>query len=432
MSNRQLHSETLALHGGSFRSDAVTRAIEIPIYQTTAYQFNSTQQAQDLFALKELGNIYTRLTNPTVSYLAERITAIEGGALGVGVSSGQSATTLAILNVASAGDNIVSSTDLYGGTWNLFKNTFKQFGIEVRFVDPSNPENFIDATDEKTRAYYAESLPNPKLVVFPIEEIAKIGRSRGIPLIVDNTAAPLIIKPIAHGAAIVVYSATKFLEGHGTSLGGFIIDSGTFDWSAYKQKQILLNTPDPNYHGIVWAEDIKPIGPVAYALRIIAVLLRDLGTSLAPENAFRIIQGIKTLSLRMERQSDNAKKIAEFLQEHPRVTRVIYPSLHTGANKEKNEKYFEGNFYGALLGFELDGGIETGRKFIDSLELFYHVANIGDSRSLAIHPASTTHSQLTPEEQLHTGVTGSYVRLSVGIENIADLLADIEQALNKV
>jgi O-acetylhomoserine (thiol)-lyase len=376
-----------------------------------------------------LGNIYTRIGNPTNDVLEKRVAALEGGVAALAVSSGQAASAFAIQNLARAGDNIVSSTDLYGGTWNLFANTLKDQGIEVRFVDPSDPENFRRATDSRTRAYYAETLPNPKLSVFPIAEVAAIGRGLGIPLIVDNTATPLIARPLDHGAAIVVYSSTKYLGGHGTSIGGIIVDGGNFDWAKFPERQPALNTPDPSYHGAIWVEAVKPIGPVAYIIRARVILLRDLGSAISPFNAFLTLQGIETLALRIERHVANASAVAAWLAKRPEVVRVIHPSVQTGAARQRADKYLNGKF-GGLVGFELAKGREAGRRFIDSLQLFYHVANIGDARSLAIHPASTTHSQLSAEDQIKTGVSDGYVRLSVGIEHIDDILADLDRALN--
>lgn len=423
------HPETLALHAG-WRADPTTGSVAVPIHQTTSYQFRDADHAASLFALKEMGNIYTRLGNPTTDVLEQRVAALDGGAAALALASGQAASTFAVLNLARAGDNIVSSTDLYGGTWNLFGNTLKDLGIEVRFVDPADPENFRRATDERTRAYYAESLPNPKLVVFPIAEVAAIGREFGIPLIVDNTAAPLLLRPLDHGAAVVVYSATKYIGGHGTSIGGLIVDGGNFDWESHPERQPALNTPDPSYHGAVWARDTKPLGPVAYIIKARVTLLRDIGAALSPFNAFQLIQGLETLPLRIARHSENAAAVASFLAGHPKVSKVIHPSLQEGRARQLAETYLKGG-QGGLVGFELKGGAEAGRRFIDSLELFYHVANIGDARSLAIHPASTTHSQLTAEEQAATGVTPGYVRLSVGIEHVADILADLKAALDK-
>lgn len=427
MTAKTRNPETLALHAG-WRADPATGAVAVPIYQTTSYQFRDTQHAADLFALKELGNIYTRIGNPTVDVLEQRIAALEGGVAALALASGQAASAFAVQNLARVGDNIVSSTDLYGGTWNLFANTLKDQGIEVRFVDPLDPANFRRATDARTRAYYAETLPNPKLNVFPIAEVAAIGREFGIPLIVDNTASPILSRPLAHGAAIVVYSATKYLGGHGNSIGGLIIDGGNFDWEQFKERQPALNTPDPSYHGAIWTEAVKPLGPVAYIIKARTTLLRDLGAPLAPFNAFLLLQGVETLALRIERHSKNADTVAQYLLKRPEVTRVIYPSLQTGVTRERADKYLSGG-YGGLVGFELQGGADAGRSFIDHLELFYHVANIGDSRSLAIHPATTTHSQLSAEEQLASGVSDGYVRLSVGIEHIDDIIADLDQAL---
>jgi O-acetylhomoserine (thiol)-lyase len=323
---------------------------------------------------------------------------------------------------------VVSSTDLYGGTWNLFANTLKDQGIEVRFVDPADPENFRRATDSRTRAYYAETLPNPKLVAFPIAEVAAIGRPLGIPLIIDNTAAPLIARPLDHGAAIVVYSSTKYLGGHGTSIGGLIVDGGNFDWEKFPDRQPALNTPDASYHGAIWTQAVKPLGPVAFIIRARVILLRDLGSAISPFNAFLTLQGIDTLALRIERHVANANAVAAYLAKRPEVVRVIHPSRQKGAAKQRADKYLNGKF-GGLVGFELAGGREAGRRFIDSLQLFYHVANIGDARSLAIHPASTTHSQLSPEDQLKSGVSEGYVRLSIGIEHIDDILFDLDRAL---
>jgi O-acetylhomoserine (thiol)-lyase len=419
--------ETVVLHAGH-RNDPTTGAVAVPIYQTTSYQFDSTEHATNLFALKELGNIYTRIMNPTCDVLEQRITALEGGAAALAVSSGQAATAISIQNIARTGDNIVSSTDLYGGSWNLFANTFETMGIEVRFVDPSDPENFRRATDDKTRAYYAETLPNPKLHVFPIREVAQIGEELGVPLIVDNTAAPVICKPFDHGAHVIVYSTTKYIGGHGTSIGGVIVDSGRFDWEKHAERFPMLNTPDPSYHGAVWTEAVKPLGPIAYILKARVTLQRDLGYALSPFNAFQFIQGLETLPLRMREHCRNAQAVADYLVAHPAVEKVIHPSVFDGEQKRRAETYMKGGL-GGLVGFELKAGMEAGRRFIDALELFYHVANIGDARSLAIHPASTTHSQLSPKEQLATGVTEGYVRLSVGIEHIDDIIADLDQAL---
>jgi O-acetylhomoserine (thiol)-lyase len=422
------HPETLALHAG-WRRDSATHSVAVPIYQTTSFQFDSTEQAANLFALKELGNIYTRIMNPTVDALEQRVAALEGGVAALALGSGQAASAYSVLNLARAGDNVVSSTDLYGGTWNLFGNTLKDLGIETRFVDPTDPEAFARATDNRTRAYYAETLPNPKLAVFPIAEVAAIGRKLGIPLIMDNTSCPLLVRPFDHGAAVVMYSATKYLGGHGNSIAGIVVDGGNFDWAAHKERQPALNTPDPSYHGAVWSEAAKPLGPIAYILKMRVTLLRDLGAPLAPFNAFLILQGIETLALRMRQHSENALAVANFLAGRPEVTRVIHPAHHKGVAAERTAKYLPRGQSG-LMGVELAGGVAAGRAFIDALQMIYHVANIGDARSLAIHPASTTHSQLTPEEQLATGVSPGYVRLSIGIEHIDDIIADLSQALD--
>ena len=425
--NRRPHPETIVLHAGH-RGDPNTGSVAVPIHQTTSYQFRDTGHAANLFALQELGNIYTRIMNPTQAVFEERMAALEGGVAALAVASGQAATAFSIQNVAHAGDNVVSSTDLYGGTWNLFANTMKDQGIEVRFVDPDDPENFRRAIDERTRAFYAETLPNPKLRVFPIREVAAIGREYGIPLIMDNTAAPLICRPFDHGAAVVMYSTTKYVGGHGTSIGGVLIDGGNFDWEAFPERQPYLNRPDPSYHGAVWTEAVKPLGPIAYILKARTTLLRDLGAATTPINAFLFLQGLETLPLRMERHNANAAAVADYLAAHDAVAETIYPGLMTGEARRRADACLQGG-YGALVGFELKGGSEAGRRFIDALEMFFHVANIGDARSLAIHPATTTHSQLSPEEQAATGVTPGYVRLSIGLEHIDDILADLDRAL---
>ncbi|MCX7630855.1 MAG: PLP-dependent transferase [Geminicoccaceae bacterium] len=428
MPTKSKNPETIVLHAG-YRCDPATTAVAVPIYQTTSYQFHSPEHAANLFALRELGNIYTRIMNPTQAVLEERVAALEGGAAALALSSGQAASLFAVQNICHAGDNFVSSTDLYGGTWNLFQNTLKTMGIEVRCVDPSDPENFRRATDSRTRCYYAETLPNPKLNVFPIAEVAAIGRELGVPLIMDNTAAPVICKPLQHGAAIVMHSTTKYIGGHGTSIGGIIVDGGNFDWEKHADRFPMLNQPDPSYHGAVWTQAVKPLGPIAYIIKARVTLLRDVGAAMSPFNAFMFIQGLETLPLRMRAHCENATKVAAWLARHPKVERVIHPSLQTGELRRRADAYLRGG-YGALVGMELKGGREAGRKFIAALQMFYHVANIGDARSLAIHPATTTHSQLSPEEQLATGVSEGYVRLSIGIEHIDDILADLAQALD--
>ena len=424
------HPETLALHAG-YRADPATGSVAVPIYQTTSYQFRDTEHAANLFALAELGNIYTRIMNPTVDVLEKRLAEMDGGVAALGLASGQAASLFAIQNIARAGDNFVSSTDIYGGTWNLFANTMKDMGIECRFVDPKDPENFRKATDDKTRAYYAETLPNPKLEVFPIGEVAAIGRELGVPLIMDNTAAPILCRPFDHGAAITMYSTTKYLGGHGTSIGGILIDGGNFDWEAHADRFPLLNQPDPSYHGAVWTQAVKPLGPIAYIIKARVTLLRDEGAAMSPFNAFQFLQGVETVTLRMERHCSNATKVAAFLASHPKVERVIHPSQMDGEARRRADTYLKGG-YGGLCGMELKGGKEAGQKFIDGLEMFYHVANIGDTRSLAIHPATTTHSQLSEEELIACGAPPGYVRLSIGIEHIDDIIADLEQALAKV
>ena len=427
--NQYTHPETLCLHAG-YRSDPHSNAVAVPIYRTTSYQFDSAEHAANLFGLRELGNIYTRIMNPTCDVLEQRVAALEGGAAALALSSGQAASAFALQNVCQAGDNVVSSTDLYGGTWNLFANTLKMQGIEVRFVDPADPESFRQATDDKTRAYYAETLPNPKLRVFPIEEVANIGREYGIPLIMDNTACPILCRPFDYGAAVVVYSATKYLGGHGVSIGGMIVDGGNFDWTANPERQPLFNTPDPSYHGAVWGTLVpEALGaPIAYVLRARVVLLRDLGACMSPDTAFTIIQGMETLALRMRQHCSNTETVAEYLSGHSAVENVIWAGGYDGEAGARTKKYLNGG-NGALMGIELKGGRDAGEKFINALRMFYHVANIGDARSLAIHPATTTHSQLSEEDLISSGVTPGYVRLSIGIEHPDDIIADLDQAL---
>jgi O-acetylhomoserine (thiol)-lyase len=419
--------ETIVLHTGH-HGDPTTGSVAVPIYQTTSYQFKDTEHAENLFALKELGNIYTRIMNPTQDILEQRVAAMEGGVAALAVASGQAASMYSVMNLCRSGDNFVCSTDIYGGTWNLFANTLKDFGVECRFVDPVDPQGFADATDDKTRCYYAETLPNPKLNVFPIKEVADIGKKLGVPLIMDNTAAPLLCRPLDHGAAIVMYSTTKYIGGLGTSIGGILVDGGNFDWEAGGDKFPSLNHPDPSYHGAVWTEAVKPLGPIAYILRARVILLRDVGAATTPSNAFNVIQGLETLPLRMREHCANAEKVVEYLKKHKKVTSVIFPGVQDGEARRRADAYMKGG-YGSLVGFELKGGKKAGKKFIDSLQMLFHVANIGDARSLAIHPASTTHSQLSPEEQIQTGVTDGYVRLSIGIEHIDDIISDLDQAL---
>tara|TARA_Y100001970_G_scaffold184867_1_gene224874 strand:+ start:1959 stop:3254 length:1296 start_codon:yes stop_codon:yes gene_type:complete len=429
MSSKIKNPETIGLHGGEYRSDPATTAVAVPIYQTTSYQFKNAETAANLFGLKEFGNIYTRINNPTCDVLEKRVAALEGGLAAVAVGSGQAASAFCVQNVCQAGDNIVSSTDLYGGTVNLFKNTLGMQGIEVRFADPKDPKNFEKLTDKKTRAYYGESCPNPYLRVFPIKEVADIGRKHGIPLIIDNTAAPVICKPLEHGAAVVMHSLTKYIGGHGTSIGGIIVDGGNFDWVKDAKRQPLFNTPDPSYNGAIWGRDVPKLtgANVAFAIRARVVLLRDLGAPLSPFNAFQIIQGLETVALRMKQHCANAEKVVKFLETEKKVKNVIYPTNHQGEIRDRAKRYMKGG-YGSLVGMDL-GSKEAGAKFIDSLKLLYHVANIGDARSLAIHPASTTHSQLNEKQLAEAGVTPGYVRLSIGIEHPDDIISDIKQAL---
>ena len=430
MTKATKNPETIALHGGDYRSDPATTAVAVPIYRTTSYQFNNTDHAANLFALKEFGNIYTRIMNPTNDVLEKRLAALEGGLACVTVGSGQAASTFALVNVCQSGDNFISSTDLYGGTVNLFTHTLKRLGIEVRYADPSDPKNFEKLIDKKTRAFYAETLPNPYLRVFPIKEVSDIGRKHNIPLIVDNTASPIICKPLDHGAAVVVHSLTKYIGGHGTVIGGCLVDGGNFDWTADPKRQPLFNEPDGSYGGAVWGEVVPQLtgANVAFAVRARVCLLRDLGAPLAPDNAFGIIQGLETVALRMKQHCSNAEKVVDFLIKHKNVDKVIYPTLHDGELAARAKKYFKGG-NGGLIGIEVKGGVEAGKKFIEALKMFYHVANIGDARSLAIHPATTTHSQLTEQELLAAGVTPGYVRLSIGIEHHDDIIEDLDQAL---
>lgn len=425
--DKQLKTETLALHGGQ-EADPATGARAVPIYQTTSYEFKSTEHAANLFALKEFGNIYTRLMNPTTDVFEKRIAALEGAAGALAVASGQSAITLALLNIAQAGDEIVSADNLYGGTYTLFQNTFKRLGIKVNFVKSDDLAGFKKAITPKTKAIYAESVGNPKLNVTDLAALSKIAHDNGIPLILDNTVTPYLLRPIDHGVDIVVYSATKFIGGHGTSIGGVIVDSGKFDWT--NGKFPLIADPEPSYHGINFVEALKPMGNIAYIIKARVVLLRDLGPALSPFNAFLFLQGLETLHLRMVRHAENALKVARYLEKHPEVVWVNYPGLETSSEKKLADKYLPKGA-GAIIGFGIKGGAESGKKFIDSLELISHLANVGDAKTLAIHPASTTHQQLSDEEQAATGVTPDYIRLSVGIENVDDIIADIKQALDK-
>ncbi len=423
----RLKVETLALHGGQ-EPDPTTGSRAVPIYQTTSYQFKNTEHAANLFRLKEFGNIYTRLMNPTTDVFEKRVALLDGGVGALAVASGQSAITLALLNIAKAGDEIVSADNLYGGTYNLFHYTFPRLGINVKFVKSDDLAAFQKAITPKTKAVYAESIGNPKLDVADLEGISGLAHKNGIPFVLDNTVSPYLLRPIDFGVDIVVYSATKFIGGHGTSLGGIIVDSGKFDWT--NGKFPLISEPDPSYHGINFVEALTPLGNIAYIIKARVTLLRDLGPALSPFNSFLFLQGLETLHLRMPRHSENALSVAKYLEKHPKVAWVNYPGLDSSPEKEKVKKYLPKGA-GAILGFGIKGGLEAGKKFIDSLQLISHLANVGDAKTLAIHPATTTHQQLSAEEQLATGVTPDFIRLSIGIEHIDDIIADIEQALTR-
>jgi len=425
-SNRSYGFETLSLHAGQETADSATGARAVPIYQTTSYVFDSPEHAANLFALKQFGNIYTRIMNPTQDAFERRIAAIEGGVGALAAASGQAAETLAILNIAEAGDEIISSASLYGGTYNLFHYTLPKLGIKVHFVDSRNPENIRPLVNEKTRAVYAETLGNPRLDTLDIQAVADIAHEYGLPLIVDNTLpSPYLVQPLKHGADIVVHSATKFIGGHGTSIGGVIVDGGKFDWAASGRFKSLTE-PDPSYHGLRYVE---ALGPIAYIIKARVQVLRDLGAAITPFNSWLFLQGLETLPLRMERHSQNAQRVAEFLEGHPAVAWVQYPGLKSHPQHELAKKYFARGQFGAIVGFGIKGGLEAGKQLIRHIELFSHLANVGDAKSLIIHPASTTHSQLVPEEQFTTGVTPDFIRLSVGLETIDDLIDDLDQAL---
>lgn len=417
--------DTLALHAGQ-KPDAATGARAVPIYQTTSYLFDSTDHAANLFALKEFGNIYTRIMNPTWAVLEERLAALEGGIASLVTASGQAAITLALLNITSAGEHIVSSSSLYGGTHTLLHYTLGKMGIETTFVDPSDPENFKKAIKPKTRLVYAETLGNPKNDMLDIQAVAEIAHEAGVPLIIDNTVtSPCLCRPFEWGADIVIHSMTKVLGGHGTSIGGIIVDSGKFDWTNGKFPE--LTEPDPSYHGLKFVETF---GNLAYILKARVELLRDMGPALSPFNAFLILQGVETLGLRVQRHCENALAVARFLQSHPAVTWVNYPGLPDHPTHELAKKYLNGGA-GAILGFGIKGGMNAGIKFINSVQLLSHLANILDAKSLVIHPASTTHQQLSAEEQIKSGVTEDFIRISVGLENVEDIIADIDQALKE-
>jgi O-acetylhomoserine (thiol)-lyase len=429
MTTRRL--ETLAVHAGQETPDPTTGARAVPIYQTTSYVFKDTGHAANLFALQELGNIYTRIMNPTTDVFERRIAAIEGGTGALAVSSGQAAETLALLAITQVGDEIVSADNLYGGTYQLFHYTLPKLGRTVQFVDSQNPEAFKKAITEKTRAVYAETIGNPKLDVPDFEKLAAIAHAAGIPLVVDNTVGVGLVKPLDYGADILSTSATKFIGGHGTSIGGVIVDGGKFNWGNGKFPE--FTEPDPSYHGLKFWDvfgNFPGFGNVAFVFKARVQLLRDIGASLSPFNAFLFLQGLETLPLRQKKHSENALAVAEFLKTHPLVSWVNYPGLDDHPSHGLAKKYLKNN-YGALVGFGIKGGLEAGKKFINSVTLFSHLANIGDAKSLVIHPASTTHQQLTREQQESTGVTEDYIRLSIGIEDVEDIKEDIEQALNK-
>jgi O-acetylhomoserine (thiol)-lyase len=422
--NRSYGFETLSLHAGQETADSATGARAVPIYQTTSYVFDSPEHAANLFALKQFGNIYTRIMNPTQDAFERRIAALEGGVGALATASGQAAETLAILNIAGLGDEIVSSASLYGGTYNLFHYTLPKLGINVRFVDSRNPESFRAAINDRTRAVYAETVGNPRLDTLDISAVANIAHEYGVPLMVDNTLpTPYLVQPFKHGADIVVHSATKFIGGHGTAIGGVIVDSGKFDWANGRFPSLV--EPDTSYHGLRYVE---ALGPLAYIIKARVQLMRDIGAATTPFNSWLFLQGLETLPVRMERHSQNALRIAEFLGGHPAVTWVSYPGLKSHPQHEVAAKYHT-HGYGAILGFGIKGGLEAGKQLIRHVELFSHLANVGDAKSLIIHPASTTHSQLTPDEQYETGVTPDYVRLSVGLETVDDLIDDLDQAL---
>ena len=423
----KLKIETLALHGGQ-EADPTTGSRAVPIYQTTSYVFKSTDHAANLFGLSEFGNIYTRLMNPTTDVLEKRIALLDGGVGALAVASGQSAITLALMNIAQAGDEIVSTDNLYGGTYNLFHYTFPRMGIKVHFVKSNDLAGIRAAITGKTKAIYAESIGNPKLDVADLEGLSALAHENGLPLVLDNTLSPYLLRPIDFGVDIVVYSATKFIGGHGTSLGGLIVDSGRFDWT--NGKFPLIAGAEASYHGLDFVEALKPMGNIAYIIKARVALLRDLGPAMSPFNAFLFLQGLETLHLRMPRHCENALAVATWLEKHPRVAWVNYPGLPGSAEKDRARKYLKKGC-GAIIGFGVKGGLEAGARFINSLELVSHLANVGDAKSLAIHPATTTHQQLSPEEQQATGVTPDFIRLSIGLEHVDDIIADLDQALSR-
>ncbi len=419
--------ETLAVHAGQETADPTTHARAVPIYQTAAFVFDSTEHAADLFALRTPGNIYSRITNPTQDVFEQRINALEGGVGALATASGAAAVTYSVLNLASAGDNVVALSTLYGGTFALLAHTLPQFGIETRFVDPEKPEALADVVDERTKLVFGESLCNPSLNVIDIAAWADAAHAQGLPLIIDNTVpSPHLCRPFEHGADVIVHSATKYLGGHGTSIGGVIVDSGKFDWLANADRFPNMTSPDPAYHGTVWTD---AAGAMAYIIRARTVLMRNTGATIAPINAWLFLQGVETLHLRMERHSSNALAVAQFLEAHDDVAWVNYPGLESSPYKDVADRAFTGVGYGGLVSFGLKAGREAGSTFVEALKLFSHLANIGDAKSLVIHNATTTHSQLTTEELKAAGVPPEMVRLSIGIENVDDLLADLDQAL---
>jgi O-acetylhomoserine (thiol)-lyase len=420
-----LHPDTLALHAGQ-TPDPHTGSRAVPIHQTTSYQFKSSEHATKLFSLQEFGWIYTRLMNPTTDVFEQRVAALDGGVGALATASGQAAISLSILNIAKAGDEIVSTDNLYGGTYNLFNYTLPRLGVKVNFVKSNDIDAIARAINPRVKAVFAESIGNPKLDVAALEDISRVAHERGVPFILDNTVSPYLLRPFEHGVDIAVYSATKFIGGHGTSIGGVIVDSGKFDWT--QGKHPLISDPDPSYHNLKFVEALAPLGNIAYIIKARVTLLRDLGPALSPFNSFQFLQGLETLPLRLVKHSENALAIARHLEHHPRIKWVSYPGLESSPEHARAQKYLPRGA-GAILGFGIDGGAAAGARFIDGLKLFSHVANVGDAKSLAIHPATTTHQQLSPEQQQATGVTPDYVRLSVGLEHTGDLLADIEQAL---
>ncbi len=426
----KLKDDSILLHGGQ-TPDPTTGSRAVPIYQTTSYNFKNAEHAGNLFSLKEFGNIYTRLMNPTTDVFEKRIAELEGGVGALAVSSGQSAISLAILNIAQAGDEIIAFDNLYGGTFNLLKHTLARLGIKTNFVDSNKPEEISKYVNHKTKLIYAESIGNPKLNITDFDGVTKIAHSHNLPFILDNTLSPYIFKPFNHGVDIIVYSATKFIGGHGTSIGGLIVDSGKFDWTIQedgKSKFPLIADPDPSYHNLNFVEALAPLGNIAYIIKARVTLLRDIGCAISPFNSFLFLQGLETLHLRMARHSENALKVAEFLEKHSKVSWVNYPNLPSSSEYQKAKKYMPKGT-SSIIGFGIKGGKEAGIKFIDNLKLFSLVANVGDAKSLVIHPASTTHQQLSKDEQIATGVSEDYIRLSIGIEDFEDISQDLNQAL---